>query len=105
MVAMELFARPAIMKMLGKENIQRRTIQARALEPLDNPGGREHYMRGIVTREGHEYVARLAGKQESNILTGMSRANAFLIVGEQTPRIEPGDTVQALMLDWPEEVF
>jgi molybdopterin molybdotransferase len=104
-VAMELFARPAIMKMLGKENIHRRTIQVRALEPLDNPGGRENYLRGIVTRERDEYVARLAGKQESNILTGISRANALLIVGEKTARVEVGDLVHALMLDWPEEVF
>jgi molybdopterin molybdotransferase len=104
-VAMELFARPAIMKMLGKENIHRRTIQVRTLEPLDNAGGRENYLRGIVTREGGEYVARLAGKQESNILTGISRANALLIVGEKTSRIELGGTVRALMLDWPEDVF
>jgi molybdopterin biosynthesis enzyme len=62
-------------------------------------------MRGIVTREGDEYVAQSAGKQESNILTAMSRANALLIVDEKTRRVEAGDTVRALMLDWPEEVF
>lgn len=105
MVVMELFGRPAVMRMLGKPNIHRSTIMARTAEPLDNRGGREHYMRGIVTREGDEYVARLAGKQESNILTGMARANALLIVGENTPRVEAGGWVRALMLDWPEEVF
>jgi len=105
MVSMELFGRPAVMKMLGKSRLQRPIIVARAVEPLDNAGGREHYMRGIVSREGDEYVAQSAGKQESNILTAMSRANALLIVDEKTRRVEAGDTVRALMLDWPEEVF
>jgi molybdopterin molybdotransferase len=105
MVSMELFGRPAVMKMLGKRRLFRPVISARALEPLDNPGGREHYMRGIITREGDEYVARTTGKQESNILTGMARANALLIVGEDTRRVEAGQMVRALMLDWPEEVF
>ncbi len=105
MVSMELFGRPAVMKMLGKRRLFRPVISARTLEPLDNPGGREHYIRGIVTREGGEYVARTTGKQESHILTGMARANALLIVDQTTRRVEVGEMVRALMLDWPEEVF
>jgi molybdopterin molybdotransferase len=105
MVSMELFGRPALMKMLGKSRLQRPIISVRAAEPLDNAGGREHYMRGIVTREADGYVAHSAGKQESNILTALSRANALLIVDEKTRRVEAGEPVRALMLDWPEEVF
>ena len=55
MVNMELFGRPAIMKMLGKAVIQRTIITAIAAEPLENNAGREHYIRGIVTREDGEY--------------------------------------------------
>ncbi len=105
MVSMELFGRPAVMKMLGKQRIFRPILEARALEPLDNRGGREHYMRGIVTREGDEYTARTTGEQGSGILTSMSRANALLIIDERTERAEAGERVRALMLDWPEEVF
>ncbi|HKP54803.1 MAG TPA: gephyrin-like molybdotransferase Glp [Chloroflexia bacterium] len=99
MVTMELFGRPAILKMLGKSHLQRPVVMARALEALENSGGREHYIRGIVTEEGGEYVARTTGKQESNILTSMSRANAFLVVGEETRRIEVGELVRAMLLD------
>jgi hypothetical protein len=35
----------------------------------------------------------------------MSRANALLIIPESASRVEPGDMLKALMLDWPEEVF
>ena len=99
MVTMELFGRPAILKMLGKARLDRPTVMARTLETLDNSGGREHYIRGIVTAEGDGYVARTTGKQESNILTSMSRANAFLVVGEATRRVEAGDLVKAMLLD------
>lgn len=105
MVNMELFGRPAIMKMLGRPRIRRTLITARALEPLEGAPGREHYIRGIVTREGDEYVARSTGSQGSNMLTSMSRANALLIVGETTRHVNPGDPIRALMLDWPEEVL
>ncbi len=64
MVTMEIFGRPAILKMLGKSRLQRPVVMARALEPLDNGGGREHYIRGIVTNEEGEYLARTTGKQE-----------------------------------------
>jgi molybdopterin molybdotransferase len=77
----------------------------RALEPVPGAPGRENYVRAIVSREGDEYVARSTGKQESNILTSMARANALLVVDEQTRMEEAGGMVRALMLDWPEEVF
>lgn len=105
MVTMELFGRPAIMKMLGKQRLQRPIINARALEAMDYGAGREHYVRGIVSLQGDEYVCRPTGGQGSNLLTSMSRANALLIIPESVGRVEPGDTLKALMLDWPEEVF
>ncbi|HEY0071482.1 MAG TPA: gephyrin-like molybdotransferase Glp [Chloroflexia bacterium] len=105
MVTMELFARPAVMKMLGKSRLHRPTVTARAVEAMDYGAGREHYVRGIVSKEGDEYVCRPTGGQGSNLLTSMSRANALLIIPESASRVEPGDMLKALMLDWPEEVF
>ncbi|HVF99251.1 MAG TPA: gephyrin-like molybdotransferase Glp [Chloroflexia bacterium] len=105
MVTMELFGRPAILKMLGKSSLRRPTVTARVTEAMDYGKGREHYVRGIVSKEGDEYVCRPTGGQGSNLLTSMSRANALLIIPESVSRVEPGDQLKALMLDWPEEVF
>jgi molybdopterin molybdotransferase len=105
MVSMELFGRPAVMKMLGKSRLQRPVITVRALEAIESTPGRENYIRAVVSREGDEYVARSTGAQGSEILTSMSKANAMLIVDENTRVVEVGDKVRALMLDWPEEVF
>ena len=96
---MELFGRPAILKMLGKQNLQRPLIPARATERIESAPGRENYIRGIVSREGDEFKARTTGAQGSEILTSMSKANALLVVDENTPYIEAGDIVQAIMLD------
>jgi molybdopterin molybdotransferase len=105
MVSMELFGRPAVMKMFGKARLQRPIITVRALEPIASSPGRENYIRAIVSREGEGYVARSTGAQGSEILTSMSKANALLIVDEKTRVVEVGQPVRALMLDWPEEVF
>ena len=99
MVNMELFGRAAILKMLGRDQIQRTPVIAKALEPLENSSGRQHYIRGIVIREGNEYTARSTGGQGSNLLTSMSRANALLVIDEDTQLIEAGQTVKALLLD------
>jgi molybdopterin molybdotransferase len=96
---MELFGRPAIMKMLGRRDLHRHLFTARALEPFDGAPGRAHYIRAIVTQEGDELVARSTGKQDSNILTSMSRANALLIIDENTRRVEAGGIVKGFMLD------
>jgi molybdopterin molybdotransferase len=105
MVSMELFGRPAVMKMFGKSRLQRPIISVRALEPIESSPGRENYIRAIVSREGDDYVARSTGAQGSEILTSMAKANALLIVDEKTRVVEAGQPVRALMLDWPEEVF
>jgi molybdopterin molybdotransferase len=105
MVSMELFGRPAVMKMLGKTRLQRPIITAHAVEPIESSPGRENYIRAIVSREGDHYVARSTGAQGSEILTSMAKANALLIVDEKTRVVEAGQPIRALMLDWPEEVF
>ncbi|MEO8288103.1 MAG: gephyrin-like molybdotransferase Glp [Chloroflexota bacterium] len=105
MVSMELFGRPAVMKMFGKSRLHRPVIMVRALESIESTPGRENYIRAIVSKDGADYVARSTGAQGSEILTSMSRANAFLIVDESVRVVETGDHVRALMLDWPEEVF
>ena len=78
----------------------------RALEAIPNKSGREHYIRAVVTRNAAgEYEARSTGEQGSGILTSLTGANAMLIVEETRTLVQPGETVRAIMLDWPEQVF
>ena len=106
LVSMEQFGRPAILKMLGRTNLARPVVRVRATEPIPNKSGREHYIRAVVTRTADGgYEARSTGEQGSGILTSLTQANAMLIVEETRTLVQPGETVRAIMLDWPEEVF
>ena len=103
MVTFELFARPAILKMLGKKNLSKPTVSAVIESRVKNTDGRRVLVRAMVRREGDRYFARVSGPQGSGILTSMARANGLAIVPEDVDAVEEGETVQVLMLDWSEE--
>src|SRR4030042_792615 len=80
MVTFELFARPAILKMMGKKDLNKPTIEAVLEEDITNTGGRRIYTRAVVARRNGHYVARLTGPQGTGILTSMSLANGLAII-------------------------
>ncbi len=97
MVTFELFARPAIRKMLGHERLFRRPIEVVLDEPVSIGARLMHFLRAIVTPGAAGALhARLTGPQGSGILTSMSRANALLIVPEDRPHCEIGEVLHAL---------
>ena len=104
MVTFELFARPAILKMMGKKNFNRPTIEAVSEDSIENTDGRRIYTRVIVEKRDEKYFAKLTGPQGSGILTSMSLAKGLAIVPEDTARINKGDRFQVIMLDWNEDM-
>jgi len=104
MVTFELFARPAILKMMGKRNVPRPVIEAVIEDSIKNSDGRRVFARAIVEERNGQYFARQTGPQGSGILTSMSLANGLVIVPEDKPGVEPGDKVQVMMLDWNREI-
>jgi molybdopterin molybdotransferase len=99
LVSFELFARPAILKMMGISNLNRATISVVVEEALNNDEERRVYLRAFVEKRGERYFAHTTGPQGSGILTSMIRANALVIIPETATMVEPGDVVQAIMLD------
>jgi len=100
MVTFELFVRPAMLKMMGKKNLAKPIIQAVIEEPIANRDGRRIFARVVVEKRGGQYFARLTGPQGSGILTSMISANGLVIVPEDKARVNGGDMVQVMMLDW-----
>ncbi len=105
MVTFEMFARPAILKMMGKQNLGKPTIEATLEDRIVNNDGRRVFTRAIIERRGNRYVARLTGPQGSGVLTSMSLANGLVIVPEDVAEARPGDTMRVMMLDWNEDVM
>ena len=78
MVTFELFARPAMLKMMGKKNWSRPTIEAVIEEPVVNSDGRRIFARALVEKRGNLYVARLTVPQGSGVLTSMGYVDEVL---------------------------
>ncbi|HZO18107.1 MAG TPA: molybdopterin molybdotransferase MoeA, partial [Gemmatimonadaceae bacterium] len=99
MVTFDLFVRPAIRKMLGHERLFRRPVPVTLEEPVSIGARLTHFLRATVRPDsGGRLVARLTGPQGSGILTSMAKAEALLIVPEERPRVEAGETVHAFLL-------
>jgi molybdopterin molybdotransferase len=70
------FVRPAILKMMGANNLDLPKRSARLTVDLANEGDRPHYVRGRI--ENGTFVP--IGRQESHALFGLSQSNALLRV-------------------------
>ncbi|MGQ9546174.1 MAG: molybdopterin-guanine dinucleotide biosynthesis protein B [Dehalococcoidia bacterium] len=102
MVTFEQFARPAILKMMGKQNLAKPTIQAVIDDDVDNNEGRRLFVRVSVTKRGGQYHASVTGPQGSGILTSMAKANGLAVIPESSRGVKAGDAVEVQMLDWGE---
>jgi len=100
MITFELFARPALLKMMGRENLTRPLLEAVIEDSVVNTDGRRIFARVVLERRGEQYLARLTGPQGSGILTSMALANGLAIIPEDRERVTAGERVQVMMLDW-----
>ncbi len=100
MVTFELFARPALRKMMGHHVLFRPRVQAILEHDIGTIGGRREYMRGRLRWSEGGWLVRSTGAQESGMVASMVGANA-LIVAPARSELRRGDTVDVLMIDLP----
>jgi molybdopterin molybdotransferase len=105
MVTFELFARPAILKMMGRRYLSKPVIEAVLEDSIENTDGRRVFARAVVEERDGQYFARTTGPQGSGILTSMSLGNGLVIVPEDEAGAGPGDRVRVMMLDWSQELW
>ena len=99
MVTFEVFARPAILRMMGKTDLTKPNIQAVMEDAVTNRDERRIFARVVVTRKNGKFFARTTGPQGSGILSSMIKANGLAIVPENINEVKAGDTVDVMMLD------
>jgi len=100
MVSFELFARPAILTMLGLTELGKPTVEAILMDGVKRKDDRRHFLRVHVEEKDGEYYAYLTGEQGSGILSSMVKANGLAIIPEEWDRVPSGVRVQVMMLDW-----
>jgi molybdopterin-guanine dinucleotide biosynthesis protein MobB len=103
MITFEQFARPAMLKMMGRKNLAKPTIRAIIEDDIANTDARRLFVRVSVTKRGGRYHASVTGPQGSGILTSMAKANGLAVIPENSREVRAGDIVEVQMLDWTEE--
>ncbi len=101
LVAFEELVRPALLKMMGRSDLEKAAIRAVLEDDIVNSDERRVYARAIVTRRNGRYYASLTGDQGSGVLTSMALANGLAICPEDVPVMRAGQEVDVQMLDWP----
>jgi molybdenum cofactor synthesis domain-containing protein len=99
MVSFELFARPALRRMMGHVDLTRPEVEAIADEAfVRRPDGKVHLVRVVASwgDDGRLHV-RSAGGQASHILSAMAAANGLAVVPDG-PGIEAGARAKVMLL-------
>jgi molybdopterin molybdotransferase len=99
MISFELFARPAIFKMLGATDWKRTTVEAVLMNEVSQKDDRRHYLRVRLEEEAGEWRAYLTGEQGSGILSSMIEANGLAIIPEDWTRAPAGSRVTVMLLE------
>jgi molybdopterin molybdotransferase len=101
MVSFELFARPALRRMMGfpDSSLDRLTVRAVADAPLTrHPDGKVHFARVTVAYgDDGRYHVRSAGGQGSHQLTAMAAAGGLAVLPDG-PGVEAGDEVRVMLV-------
>ena len=99
MVTFELFARPAIRRLLGERRVFPRTVPVIVDEEVTTGAPLAHFLRVVLDQDPDgRFHARLTGPQGSGLLTSMARADALLVVPEEVRRVPAGSELRAILL-------
>jgi molybdopterin molybdotransferase len=98
MVSFEIFARPALLKMMGRKSLFRQELSARTVSPVSKQRGRSEFSRGRFWREGDVLLVDVTGPQGSGILSSLVRANCLIHLPEERDHVAPGEAVSVIPL-------
>jgi molybdopterin molybdotransferase len=96
MISFELFARPAILTMLGVQDLRKPTFEAILNQAIPRKDGRRHYVRVRLERRADGVHASLTGDQGSGILNSMVQSNGLAIIPEDWDHAPAGTRVQVM---------
>ena len=98
MVCFELFVRPALVRMMGREDKGRPRIQVYFEEDVRNTFGRMHAMRVSLARTEKGWLARSVGAQGSGLVSSLTKADALALIGPESEGVRAGEPVEAIVL-------
>jgi molybdopterin molybdotransferase len=98
-VGYELFVRPVIRKMLFSKNPYLRKAKAVLDADFPKPNPFTRFVRSYVTLQGERLYVSPSGKDKSNIVTSLAKANALMVLPGGTRGFKKGAFVDVLLLE------
>ncbi|HVT53988.1 MAG TPA: gephyrin-like molybdotransferase Glp [Dongiaceae bacterium] len=99
LVTATLFVGPVIARMLGRSEIGPRIVRARTAIDLPANDLRQDYLRSKVAETPEGPVATPFGKQDSGMLSVLSRSGGLVIRAPHAPPLQAGSEVDLVRLD------
>ncbi len=104
MVSFENFVRPALLKLMGRQDLFRPLVKAVSTHQLRKKAGRREYLRGLIKVQQGKFYVSSAGDQGSANLQAILSANCFIILPEEVTVVEPGQEVSVELISQPEQI-
>lgn len=96
-VSLEMFVRPAILKMMGRTQLLRPEVTAALADDIHGPKGKTQLARVRVERADVGWIATPTGARGSNLISTVSRANGLAIVPAGTATALKGSEVRVIV--------
>jgi molybdopterin molybdotransferase len=96
-VSLEVFVRPAILKMMGRRHLFRPEVTARLTDQVRGPRGKLQFARVEVRHEKDGWSATPTGSRGSNLISTVARANGLAMIPAGTEAAPGGSTVQVML--------
>lgn len=96
-VSLELFVRPAVLKMSGRTELLRPEVTATLTADVSGPKGKTQYARVRVERGDDGWTATPTGGRGSNLISTVARANGLAIVPAGIEAAPTGSKVRVMV--------
>jgi len=96
-VSLEVFLRPAILKMMGRTHLYRPEVTATLTEDVRGPRGKLQFARVEVRRDHGGWSATPTGARGSNLISTVARANGLAMIPAGTDVAPAGSTVKVML--------
>ncbi len=93
-VSFELFIRPALLKMMGRTDLDRPVVTAAIDEDMDGLPDKTRYSRVFVYRDDGSLRARSTGPAASNLLGTVVKANGLAVIPPGDQPVKAGEPVK-----------
>jgi len=99
LVSFLLYARPALLKMMGHRNLFLPVVQATLEHDIRKSQGLKEFIRCRVQRTGAEVFVSSTGTQSSGVLKSLSLAQGLIVAHEREDFLQKGSKVPVILLN------